>query len=326
MTQTLHNEREPVAPRASDDLELTMKRTFDAPRALVFRAWIDPEMGRQWAGPRGFTGHPSAGAVPAPGVAWRTLLRSDDGSMELWQGGVYREVIEPERLVFTFAWEGDDGLPEHEMLVTITFIEHDGKTEMTFHQAFFASKESRDNHRGGWSSAFDRLEDLVAPDGSYVITRLFAAPRELVFDAWTHIEHLAKWFGPPGYDLVNPTLELRPGGHFRYGLSGPDSNLSCTWTFREIVRPERLALIVAFTDAAGASVRHPMQPNWPLLTDSVVTFEDRLDGTLLVLRKTPIDATDAEMAAFVASFEGMNGGWTPAFEKLERYLKTVASS
>ena len=105
-------------------------------------------MARQWAGPRGFTATIPAAAAPARGVLWRTLLRSDDGTLELWQGGVYREVIPNERLAFTFAWDDDQGKPEHETLVTITFAERDGKTELTLGRELFASEESRDDHNG----------------------------------------------------------------------------------------------------------------------------------------------------------------------------------
>lgn len=137
---------------------LVITRVFDAPRELVFKAWTDPEHGKRWAGPRGFTATHLQADV-RPGGAWRTCLRADDGSRELWQGGVYREVVPPERLVFTFAWDRAEGTPGHETLVTITLAEHGGKTTMTFHQAEFESVEQRDGHRGGWNSAFDRLAE-----------------------------------------------------------------------------------------------------------------------------------------------------------------------
>lgn len=72
--------------------------------------------------------------------------------------GVYREIVKPEHLVFTFAWENEDGQPKHDTLVTVTFAEQDGKTRLTFHQAIFELIESRDSHRLDWSECFDRLE------------------------------------------------------------------------------------------------------------------------------------------------------------------------
>ena len=310
------------------DLELRLTRLIDAPRELVFRAWTEPEMLAKWMAPRGMSPVPQTTVPAAPGVSFRIAMHDDGGDPEVFvQLGTYREVVPSERLVYTFAWEGDDGRPEHESTITVTFAERGGKTELTMHQAFFETSESRDRHVLGWTSVLDRLVDLVSPDGTFAITRFFEAPRELVFDAWTRLEHLAKWFGPPGCELVEPTVDLRPGGRFRYGMRDPGGNVAWgSWTFREVVRPERLECIVAFTDEAGTPVRHPMAPEWPLLTRSVATFEARGDRTLLVLRNTPFEATEGEIAVFVAGHASMNGGWTPAFEALARYLASLSSS
>ena len=80
---------------------LHLRRVFDAPRELVWRAWTRPEMMLAWYGP------PEFPAVHAeqdlrPGGAWRACLRSTTEDRVLWQGGVYREVVPPERLVFSF--------------------------------------------------------------------------------------------------------------------------------------------------------------------------------------------------------------------------------
>ena len=143
------------------DRVLVLTRIIDAPRDLVFRAWSEPEQMRRWAGPRGFTAtHVEQDG--RPGGAWRLCLREDATGRELWQGGVFREIVPPERLVFTFAWDQEDGTRGPETLVTITFAEHAGRTTMVFRQAVFNTQANRDGHQGGWSSAFDRLEELVA--------------------------------------------------------------------------------------------------------------------------------------------------------------------
>jgi len=143
------------------ELELVIIRIFDAPRELVWKAWTDPAQMAKWMGPRGYTGCNLEGEL-RPGGKWRACLRRDEDGEELWQGGVYREVVEPERLVWTFAWEGDDGLPENEMLITATFAGEAGKTKMTFQQTGFRSIDQRDGHDGGWNSTFDRLEEFLA--------------------------------------------------------------------------------------------------------------------------------------------------------------------
>lgn len=137
--------------------ELLIERVFNAPRELVFQAWTDPEHIRQWFGPRDYPAREMTMDV-RPGGRWRGCLRSTETGNDLWLGGVYREIVPPERLVFTFAWEeeGERGL---ETLVTIAFTERGGKTHMVFRQAPFQSDSERDGHRGGWTSTFDRLED-----------------------------------------------------------------------------------------------------------------------------------------------------------------------
>ena len=78
----------------------------------------------------------------------------------LWHSGEFREVVKPERLVFTFAWEesGERGL---ETLVTVIFTERSGKTEMTLHQVPFQSLGERDGHDDGWNSTFERLNEYL---------------------------------------------------------------------------------------------------------------------------------------------------------------------
>ena len=139
-------------------LELVITRVLDAPPILVYKAWTEPEHMVRWMGPRGFTA-PSAKMDVRPGGQYRALIRSGEGK-DYWFRGVYREVVEATRLVFTFAWE-EDGERGQENLVTVTFAEEDGKTRMTFHQAEFDSVGQRDGHRGGWSSSFDRLAEYA---------------------------------------------------------------------------------------------------------------------------------------------------------------------
>ena len=140
--------------------ELSITRVFDAPRALIFEIWTRPEHVKQWWGPRGYTTM-SCEMDVRPGGAWRVQSRHADGSTTA-ERGVFREVVEPERLVFTHAWEDEGGRPGHETLVTVSFAEQDGKTRMTFHQAVFTSVEERDGHEQGWSESFDMLAEHLA--------------------------------------------------------------------------------------------------------------------------------------------------------------------
>lgn len=143
--------------------ELVITRSFAAPRALVFKAWTEPEHMVRWCGPQGFT-MTHCEMDMRPGGRYRCAMHAADYG-ELWWQGECREFEPPARLVFTFAWEEEDGSPGHETLVTITFVERDGRTEMTFRQTPFESAEDRDSHRGGWSEAFDKLDAHLTDAG-----------------------------------------------------------------------------------------------------------------------------------------------------------------
>jgi len=153
------------APTTTTSPELVLTRTLCAPRALVWRAWSDPKQMVQWMGP---PRHPAAHYENdfRPGGAWRSCLAAKDGSGDLWVGGVYRELNEPEHMVFTFAWDGDDGKPENEMLITITLAEDGPNTKMTLHQTGFRAVEQRDGHNEGWTGCFDRLDEFLASSQS----------------------------------------------------------------------------------------------------------------------------------------------------------------
>ena len=144
--------------------ELVIMRIFDAPRSLVFKAWTEPERQIQWLGPRGFTGKILQSAK-APGDAYRYYMRDPQGG-DHWQQGIVREMIEPERLVFTYAWANEQGQATRpETLVTLTFEDLGGKTRMTLRQGIFESVSARDDHRGGWNSSLDRLAEYVSAAG-----------------------------------------------------------------------------------------------------------------------------------------------------------------
>jgi uncharacterized protein YndB with AHSA1/START domain len=149
---------ESAAPRHGHTL--VIKREFDAPRDLVFRAWTEPRHLIHWYGPAGFTvTHAERDA--RPGGAWRSCMRSPEGA-DHWVGGVYREVVPPERLVFTHVWESPGHAIGHETICTVELSDAGTRrTAMVFRQDHIESEASRDGHAGGWGGAFDRLEALA---------------------------------------------------------------------------------------------------------------------------------------------------------------------
>jgi uncharacterized protein YndB with AHSA1/START domain len=171
LTSILQEKQSAGSPAKQATHELSITRVFDAPRELVWRAWTDPEMAQEWSGPAQFPAR-YIKLGQKPGDRWRICLRGcppgSDKSVELWQGGVLREIVPPERLAYTFAWDRraevglEDDVDPHETLITVRFEEHDGKTTMHFHQAFFTTAAERDGHNGGWSSSFERLAELLS--------------------------------------------------------------------------------------------------------------------------------------------------------------------
>jgi uncharacterized protein YndB with AHSA1/START domain len=131
---------------------LVIKRTFNAPRDLVWKAWSDSAQAKEWWGPNGFT-LPFLEMDQRAGGKWRAMMRSPEGK-DIWQHGIYREIVPPEKTVYTFVWDAD---PENEMLVSVVFKENGAKTDMTFTQEGFKSVEEREGHNDGWSQTFDRL-------------------------------------------------------------------------------------------------------------------------------------------------------------------------
>ena len=148
-----------MSARLADD-ELLITRTFDAPASLLFALWSKPEHMKRWMGPANFT-CPEAKIDFRVGGGYRAMITSPAHG-ENWFGGVYREIVENKRLVFTFTWDNDGPSAGVETLVTITFEEKGGKTVQTFHQRPFLNVERRDSHVGGWTSSFDKLAAYAA--------------------------------------------------------------------------------------------------------------------------------------------------------------------
>ena len=145
---------------SAEERELVITRVFDAPRNLVFKAWTQPEHLARWWGPQGFVNVAWEMDV-RPGGVWFRRMRAPDGTL-FTKRGVYREVVPPERLVFTYVNEAADGTLDRETLVTLTFDEQGARTRLTLQHTGFDSVESRDAHQGGWTSCLERFAEYLA--------------------------------------------------------------------------------------------------------------------------------------------------------------------
>lgn len=144
----------------ADDLEIVITRIFDAPRELVFEAYTDPSLVPKWWGPRNLTTAVDKMDV-RPGGVWRFVQRDPD-SNEYAFNGVYKEIVSPERLVYTFEFEG---MPGHVLLETVTFEEEDDKTKLT-DKAHYKTLEDlegmlQSGMESGATETMDRFGELL---------------------------------------------------------------------------------------------------------------------------------------------------------------------
>ena len=147
--------------RLPSDREIVMERDFDAPRDLVFDSWSRPDLIPKWWGPRRYTTSVEQMDV-RPGGRWR-YLQHDAGGNEYGFHGESREIRAPERVVYTFEYEG---MPGHVILETATWEEHDGKTKLTV-TSLFNTMQDRDamfetDMQEGASESQDRFAELLA--------------------------------------------------------------------------------------------------------------------------------------------------------------------
>ena len=151
-----------ITPKEGYDLVLT--RVFDALRELVFKAWTDPKIVAQWWGPHRFT-NPVCELDPRPGGAIRIHMRGPDGTVYPMTG-VYQEVVEPERIVFTSAALDAAGNPMFEMLTTVTYTEERGKTKQILRTRVIKSTAEAPRYlagmEAGWTQSLERLTAYLA--------------------------------------------------------------------------------------------------------------------------------------------------------------------
>jgi uncharacterized protein YndB with AHSA1/START domain len=242
--------------------ELNLTRVFKAPRSLVFKVWTEAEHLAKWWGPHHFTN--TVHKFDArPGGAIRIDMRGPDGTVYP-MGGMFEEIEEPHRLVFTTtALDATTGTVYLKLQNIVTFTEHNGRTTMTLHAAVTeATPEGALALKGmeaGWTQSIERLHALLqnylkdpssmnhnafstgTEDREITGSRIFNAPRELVFKMWTDPEHIVNWWGPTGFRNTIFEMDVRPGGKWRHIMHGPDGvDYKNESIYLEIVPQERL--------------------------------------------------------------------------------------
>jgi len=164
---------------------------------------------------------------------------------------------------------------------------------------------------------------MAATIKPFVISRVFDAPRERVWKAWTEFDQLKQWFSPKGFTVIAAKMDLRPGGTYHYGMRAPDGlEVWGRFVYREVVKPERLVWTNSFSDKDGGLATHPMNPSWPREMLTTVSLKDLGGKTEVTIEWIPVDgSTELEIGTFDKGRDSMKGGWTGTLDQFDGYLK-----
>ena len=292
------------AVNAPADRTLIVSRVFDAPRELVYRAWTDPKEFGKWFPPLGFSAARCELDV-RPGGALRIDMKGGDDAGEfagvVFPGkGVYREVVPNERLSFTF--EGEDAATQPELLMTVVFEDEGRKTRLTIYQVAKTIADYEEllkiGATEGLGQSLDKLAALLGGGGAtatvtgrtLTVTRVFDAPRELVWQAYTDPKHIVKWMFAKDWEAPFAETDVRPGGAFRIGMRPADHSeegFTLDGTYREAVKPERIVQVLS---------------DGRVMT---TTFEDQKGKTKLTLSVEMAEGEEQERTGYTQILENL---------------------
>ncbi len=160
----------------------------------------------------------------------------------------------------------------------------------------------------------------MSESSQYILDRMFDAPREMVWRAWTDPELLARWYGP-GVETVIHKFDLEPGGMWLNEMKWGEKSMLSKVVFTEVTPPERLVWHHhSSTDAEWNTISNPMMPDWPRILLTTVTFEEEGSGTKVRLTWEPMDATAAEVTCFAGAVNKMGGGWESGYAIIDEIL------
>ncbi len=323
----------PTTKAVPGSLELVITHKFDAPRDLVYRIYIDPNLLPEWWGPRNLTTKVEKMEL-RPGGIWRYIQRDPQNNIFAFHG-VYHSLEVNKQIISTFEWEG---MPGHVILDTTTF-EDQGKQTIVTQQSIFQSVEDRDGmmQQGmeeGIVESDERFNELlekvkagqitiepvrqhVGNGRSITITRTFNAPPERVWKEWTNPDLYTCWWGPKDYSAPYAKIDLRVGGKYLSSMRGPDGKeFWSTGTYKEIVEPNRIVMTDSFADEHGHIVPasyYGMGSDIPLELEVEVTLEDLGGKTRLILEHCGLP--EGEIVELTRQ------GWNESFDKLDDCLR-----
>ncbi len=287
-----------------------LTRLLDAPRELVFDCCLKAEHLVHWHSAGGGWTTPYATSDGRTGGRFKIGYAAPDGKVAFDFTGIYTEVTPHSRIVFQI----DDGRP-----CTLDFADQDGKTLVTLTLALEGT-HSEEQQRHGWGEILKSLErytrtlnQKVYAERTITLTRQFAAPRELVWQAWTEPRHIQEWFGPEMFTNPSVTGEAKVGSVMRITMHGPagsdfDRDFPCTLLYREVVPGQKLVFENDAIGDDGATIIKGL---------TSVTFADKDGGTEIVMQ-----TTGKAVVEYATGFlQGMEQGWTGSFDKMRRLLE-----
>jgi uncharacterized protein YndB with AHSA1/START domain len=281
-----------AAGSAAKDEPVVVERTFDAPLSLVWKALTDKEDIKQWSF-----------EIPefAPKVGFEFQFYAGGDDEKYLHRCKITEAVPKRKLAYTWRYEGYAG----DSLVTFELFPEGSKTRLKLtHEGLETFPRlpafARKNFMEGWTQIVGTsLKNFVEGNREareMTLTRVFDAPRQLLWKLWTEREHIGKWWGPKGFTLPGCEMDFRTGGTYRFVMRGPDGkDHPFHGVYREIVRNERIVFTAILDNLPGHE----------LLT--TVTFADEDGKTKLTVRQTtPLGEAG----------RGQNQGWSETLERL----------
>lgn len=164
-------------------------------------------------------------------------------------------------------------------------------------------------------------------ENALVIERVFNAPRQMVWDAWTKPELMKKWWGPEQFSAPDVNIDFREGGKYHASMEGPmpDGSIVKVWsagTYVKIVPLKKIVVTDYFSNEAGDKIKPKdagMDENFPEETEVTITFEDTGEGKTKFTLIYPKPDSEAAVKAMMAS--GMKEGWNSSLDKLAKMVE-----
>jgi uncharacterized protein YndB with AHSA1/START domain len=155
---------------------------------------------------------------------------------------------------------------------------------------------------------------------NFSLIKTLKAPKQMVFNAFSSSEALAKWWGPVEAPIDVVKLDFRPGGIFHYKMKGTPISYGI-FRYREIDKPNSIVWVNSFANEKGEIIKPPFEGlDFPKEILCKITLTEKNGITTLILSSEPLNASESEVNAFYSITESMEKGFGGTFDQLENYL------